>query len=361
MKKNIFIVDDSALMRRVISDIINSDHRFYVMDFATNGLDALHVMQERAKDFDAVLLDINMPKMNGIEFLEELKKHGIHATVIIVSTVAKKDAFETIRALELGAFDFVTKPETYIEASTNSFSERLLECLAQAVKAQTVDSKESHGVAKIVSKDNDVPWKKEYTQSKPCATKIVAIACSTGGPKALHSIIPYLPANLDASVVIVQHMPSGFTKSLADRLNEISQIEVKEAADGDILQKGRVYIAPGGRQLRVSHNSYGQNCLLVTNEPARHGLQPCADIMYESLVKTNFDQIICVVLTGMGGDGTVGILQLYKEKKIYVIAQNEETCVVYGMPKVVHQAGVVDEVIALENISDAIIKNVGVR
>jgi two-component system chemotaxis response regulator CheB len=361
MKKNIFIIDDSALMRRVLSDIINSDNRFHTMDFAANGLEALDVMLKKAKDFDAILLDINMPKMNGIEFLVQLKKCGIKGNIIIVSTIAKKDVLETIRALELGAFDFITKPETYMEASKNVFSQRLLECLAHAVKSGPLELGDSKEICRTTGIENSVPWKREQVQLKQYKSKLVAIACSTGGPKALHSVIPRLPTNLDAPVLIVQHMPAGFTKSLADRLNEISEIEVSEACNGDILQKGRVYIAKGGRQLRVNQNDREQFYLSVTTEPAKHGLQPCADIMYESLLKTKFDQITCVVLTGMGGDGTAGILQLNKEKNVYVIAQNEETCVVYGMPKVIKDAGIVDEVVALEDISDAIIKNVGVR
>jgi two-component system chemotaxis response regulator CheB len=156
-------------------------------------------------------------------------------------------------------------------------------------------------------------------------------------------------------------MPGGFTKSLADRLNELSPITVKEAEDGDILSKGTVYIAKGGYQMRVKKNADGQHCIAISMEPARHGLLPCADIMYESLVDTNFDQITCVVLTGMGGDGTAGIAKLCKNQNIHVIAQNEETSIVYGMPKVVKDAGLVDEVVALNEVSDAITKNVGVH
>jgi two-component system chemotaxis response regulator CheB len=360
MIKNIFIIDDSALMRRVLSDIINSDKRFHAAEFASNGLEALYIMQHRANEFDAILLDINMPKMNGIEFLAELQRQKIKATVIIVSTVAKKEAKETIKALELGAFDFVTKPESFEEVNSNQFSNRILDCLAQATKIEP-------GNVKITGLETNgsVSSKEKVRRKKPRASnqnysKLVAIACSTGGPKALHTVIPALPANLDAPVLIVQHMPIGFTKSLADRLNELSPIAVKEAEHGDILQKGTVYIAKGGHQMRVLKNEDGEYYLSVTKEPARRGLLPCADIMYESIADLEFDQITCVVLTGMGGDGTAGISKLYKSKNIYVIAQNEETSVVYGMPKVVKEAGLVDEVLPLGDISDAIIKNVGV-
>jgi len=331
-------------------------------------LDGLCILQSRGKEFDAVLLDINMPRMNGLELLAELKAQNIKATVIIVSTLAKNDAKETIRALELGAFDFVTKPESFIEVKNNLFSDRLIEALEAATKEE----------AKAIAKPEIIPeehtdnrkaqepikessHKKQKKMIQQGEGKLVALACSTGGPKALHTVIPNLPGNLDAGVLIVQHMPEGFTKSLADRLNELSEIEVREAEDGDILKKGTVYIAKGGHQMRLFKKEDGLYHLSVTKEPARHGLLPCADIMYESLVNTDFDQITCVVLTGMGGDGTAGITQLKPKKNIFVIAQNEETSIVYGMPKVIKDAGLVNEVAALNEVSSAIIKNVGVR
>lgn len=361
MKKNILIIDDSALMRRVISDIINSDERYQVIETATNGLDGLNILLNRAKDFDAVLLDINMPKMNGIEMLEELKAHHIKVTIILVSTIAKKEAKETIRALELGAFDFVKKPESYIEVKNNLFSDEILESLTVATKAEQIKTKVTIQPNTQQEKPiSEALQKKVPAQLNKNANKLVALACSTGGPKALHNVIPKLPKNLDASILVVQHMPTGFTKSLADRLNELSELTVKEAEDGDILEKGTVYIAKGGYQMRLIEKSDGRQCLSVSAEPARHGLLPCADIMYESLENINLDQITCVILTGMGGDGTAGISKIYKKQNLYVIAQNEETCIVYGMPKVVKDAGLVDEVVALDAVSDAITKNVGV-
>lgn len=358
MAKNILIIDDSALMRRVLSDIINLDSRFQVLEVAINGLEALNIMQQRGSEFDAILLDLNMPKMNGIEFLEKLKENHIKATVIVVSTIAKKDAKETIQALELGAFDFITKPESFLEVKNNIFSARIIECLLAATQIDQSFLKTTEMAT--ISKTEHIKNRPKPKPSQRC-NKLVAIACSTGGPKALHEVIPKLPENLDSSVLIVQHMPGGFTKSLADRLNELSKVRVREAEDGEILEKGTVYIAKGGCQMRLRTTDRDEYQLSVTEEPARHGLLPCADIMYESLVTSKFDQITCVVLTGMGSDGTAGIMQLYDKKNIYVIAQNEETSVVYGMPKIVKETGLVDEVVPLSEISDAIIKNVGVR
>ena len=362
MKKKVLIIDDSALMRRVLSDIINSDDRFQVIETAVDGLEGLELLRSRAKEFDAVILDINMPRMNGIELLARLKEQNIKATVIVVSTIAIKDAAETIRALELGAFDFVKKPDSYLDVKSNLFSDSILDCLAVAAKAEPkpgkdilqLNAQQVQPVSKVINKN--IPVKVNQN-----ANKLVAIACSTGGPKALHVVIPKLPKNLDAGILIVQHMPGGFTKSLADRLNELSELTVKEAEDGDIITKGTVYIAKGGYQMRIRKQENGRQSISISAEPARHGLLPCADIMYESLEDIEIDQITCVVLTGMGGDGTAGITRLNKKQNIYVIAQDEETSIVYGMPKVIKDAGLVDEVAALNDVSDAITKNVGVR
>lgn len=362
MKKNILLIDDSALMRRVLTDIINADDRFQVIELAVNGFDGLNILIDRGKNFDAVLLDINMPKMNGLEMLEEMKKQKVKARVIIVSTIATKDAKETIRALELGAYDFVTKPESYLDIKNNKFADRILDCLAEATSSELRKTEPTtlKRIETVKSSDRDIR-RSEAVKAVQNTGKLVAIACSTGGPKALHTVIPKLPKELDASVLVVQHMPGGFTKSLADRLNELSEVSVKEAEDGEQLVKGTVYIAKGGTQMRVKKRADGRYIISIMEEPARNGLLPCADIMYESLLDTDYDQITCVVLTGMGADGTAGITQLYKNKNIYVIAQNEETSIVYGMPKVVKDAGLVDEITALDDISDAIIKNVGVQ
>lgn len=357
-RKKILIIDDSALMRRVISDIIESDGRFHVIGAAINGLDGLSMLQEHVNRVDAVLLDINMPRMNGIDFLSEIKRQNIKISVIVVSSEAKSDAKETIHALDLGAYDFVTKPESIEELKSRSFAERVLECLAMATNLEpeetAITPDEEAGIREVVAR-------KPTRLPKKGTGKLVAIACSTGGPKALHTILPSLPENLDAAVLIVQHMPEGFTKSLADRLNLISKIRVKEAEHGELVKNGTVYIAKGGHQLRVARDDLGIHRLHLSKEAPRHGLLPCADIMYESLEKTDYSMITCVVLTGMGSDGTQGIIDLSRKKSIYVIAQDKETSIVYGMPKMVKDTGLVDEVAALGKVSDAIIKNVGVQ
>lgn len=356
MKKKILIIDDSALMRRVISDIINSDDRFTVSDLAANGLEGFEFLVNNVGQYDAVILDINMPKMNGLELLEQLNKSHIKATVIVVSTVAKKDAKETIRALELGAFDFVTKPESFLETKSDIFKNKILQCLAVATNQfANLPSQEPKEEKPLTIRP------KSTVSTKRGSSKLIALACSTGGPKALQNVVPYIPAEIDAGMLIVQHMPEGFTKTLAARLNELSKVTVKEAEHGDIIQKGVVYLAKGGCQMRVVKQPTGEHKLTVTVEPARNGLRPCADIMYESLVDSGYDEITCVVLTGMGGDGTKGIKQLDEKKNIYVIAQDEASCTVYGMPKVIADSGLVNEVVTLNDVPKSITRNVGVQ
>lgn len=395
MAKKILVIDDSALMRRVISDIINEGNDYEVAAIAKDGLEGFDMIVSNPNLYSAIILDINMPKMNGLELLQKLQKNHIEQSVIVVSTVAKEGAKETIQALEYGAFDFVTKPENYFETKGNDFKRRIHDMLNIATSSRasvertkpavsritqsgsklsssltsrlSSDKKASNDAISALRKRNEVydtlPPKvnpAKFTNIKSGTRKIVALACSTGGPKSLQQVIPMLPKNLDAGVVLVQHMPAGFTASLAARLNEISDINVKEGADGDVIQKGWVYIAPGGKHIKVVKKA-AEYVIKLNDEPPIDGLRPCANVMYKSLVQCNYDEITCVVLTGMGADGTEGIKALSAgKKKIHVIAQDEESCVVYGMPKAIAQTGLVDEVVPLNKIAETITKNVGV-
>ncbi|MBQ3600324.1 MAG: chemotaxis-specific protein-glutamate methyltransferase CheB [Lachnospiraceae bacterium] len=362
MQKNVLIIDDSALMRRRLSGIIDSDKRFKVVDIARNGEVAMSLISKNPQKYDIIILDFFMPDKNGDEILREINKLHIDAYVILISGVIKKDAMEVIEALENGAFDFVTKPTDIAMAKDADFSERIIQCIELAASAQDEERvrKASRKIAQketpiFINKKRDVKQKGSVR-----GDKLVALACSTGGPKALHQVIPKLSKALDAPMIIVQHMPKGFTNSLAVRLNEVSEINVKEAENGDVLEKGMVYIAKGGAQLRVAEFQ-GKYVLKLTDEPARNGLRPCADIMYESLCESEFKEIICVVLTGMGADGTEGIKKLSKNNNIYSIAQDAESCTVYGMPKAFFESGLVDEVRPIQDIARAIEKRVGVR
>ena len=349
MKKNIMVVDDSALMRRVMCDIINSDQSFHVVEVSRDGEEALNKI--KTMSFDAIVLDINMPRMNGLQLLEQLKKEKIDVVVVMASTLTKEGSKETIRALELGAVDFVTKPDTIIEAKGEDFATKLLMVLRGVLL----------GAGYNPVKKPAEPMKHESKVKSIGNSRLVALACSTGGPKALQSVIPYLPKNLNAPVVLVQHMPKGFTRSMAERLNELSDIFVKEAEDGDILEAGKVFVAPGGYHMEIETRRDGVSLVRLNSKPAIGGLRPCANVMYDSIKATNYDHITCVVLTGMGMDGTEGIVALDKVKNIYTIAQDEQSSVVYGMPRAVADAGVTDEIVPLKEIAKSIIKNVGVR
>ena len=397
MAKKILVIDDSALMRRVISDIINEGNDYEVAAIAKDGVEGFDLIVSNPNLYSAVILDINMPKMNGLELLKELQKNRIEQTVIVVSTVAKQGAKETIQALEYGAFDFVTKPENYLETKGVAFKEAIHKMLdiatssrasierTRVVRSRTTplsatsrttttsrlgqnssnaDRASAINALRQRSMERNVAPAKIEASSlrnvKKNKKKIVALACSTGGPKSLQQVIPVLPKSLDCGVVVVQHMPAGFTASLAQRLDEMSQVKVKEAAQGDIIKKGVVYIAPGGFHLKIV-KAGTEYKIDLNKEPAIEGLRPCANIMYESLENSDFDEITCVVLTGMGADGTKGIKGLVdKKKKIYVIAQDEDSCVVYGMPKAIAKTGLVNEVVPLNRIANSITKNVRV-
>ncbi len=400
MKKKILIVDDSALMRRVFCDIINSDDRFEVAGTATDGAEGFKYICQ--KTYDAVVLDVYMPKMTGLQLLEEMQKSRVSARVMMASTTTGEGARETLDALSLGAIDFIKKPENVADARLDSFSKRFLDLLyvvasapmprfGGAVAASKAGGDRPHTFTKrfdvnIHTTADKLAGARAATTAAAAATsaavartpspaapevklrsvehkghkRIVAIASSTGGPRALQDVIPYLPGNLPVPVLLVQHMPQGFTASLADRLNEISKIAVSEARDGDMLAPGHVYIAPGGKHMQVEKRG-SNHFIKYTDEPTREGVKPCANYMYESLINCDFDEIICVVLTGMGADGTAGIKNLDLKKHTYIIAQDQDTCTVYGMPKAIAQTGLVSEVVPLGKIAEQITKNVGVR
>lgn len=357
MAKKILYVDDSALMRTVFSDIINGDPRFHVEDTAKDGLEALDLLKK--KTYDAVVLDINMPKMDGITLLKEIQKNRIRAKVMMASTDTKDGAKVTMDCLELGALDFVHKPDRASDCRGEEFAKTLLSTLAAVVASRPPVSTKAFSLDEMRTSRKVVDLVSKHTE-RVAGNRIVAIASSTGGPKALQSVIPKLPGGLKAPVVLVQHMPQGFTASLAERLDSLSEVHVKEAAEGDVLQAGTVYIAMGGKHMHI-RTSGGRHTIHYEDGPTREGVKPCANFMYESLIDSDYDVVVCVVMTGMGADGTEGIQNLHSKRRIHVIGQNQETCTVYGMPKAIAQSGLVNQVVPLDDIAQEIIMNVGVR
>lgn len=352
--KKILIIDDSALMRRVMSDIINSDSEMCVTDTAENGIAAIRLL-ERGKDYQLILLDINMPQMDGIGFLNYLNEKRIHIPVLLVSSIASRSTEETIRALELGAYDFVKKPECGF-TTKEDFVEQILSKAKCAFKIYPEERNEvlnGREVPKILPKTPKLHIKNMET---PC--ELAVIASSTGGPQALQSILPKFPSNLKCPVVIVQHMPAGFTASLAKRLNEMSSCPVKETEDGMKVEAGSVYVAKGGFQLRIEKNAKGEMVFSEKKEPTCNGLRPCADVLLKSLIEMPYQRILCTILTGMGNDATHGLEQLKEKKEIYTIGQSERTCVVYGMPCAMEKAGLSDVMLDLEQIAEEMLKRI---
>ncbi|MCR5210515.1 MAG: chemotaxis-specific protein-glutamate methyltransferase CheB [Lachnospiraceae bacterium] len=356
MPKKILIIDDSALMRRMLCDIINADSRFCAEATARDGLDALEILKTRS--FDGIITDINMPRMNGLDFLRELEKQKREERVMVLSSDTAEGAKVTMDALELGAIDFIQKPQGSFISNNKEFQREFFEILEAVLFSNKAAASASRIRSSAAVKPQTAGTVSDSREGK--GRKIVAIASSTGGPKALQAVIPKLPENLDAPVLIVQHMPKGFTKTLADRLNAMSRVKVTEAEEGETLEKGHVYIARAGAHMKCEEYM-GKPMILYSDEPNREGVKPCANYMYESLIDSSFYSVVCVVLTGMGHDGTEGIKNLAAKKKTFIIAEDAKDCVVNGMPGSIVATGMVNQISDLDHIAEDIVKNVGVR
>ena len=356
--KKILLVDDSALMRRVLCDIITSDGRFTVADEAVNGLEALELLKHNK--YDVVVLDVNMPKMDGIQLLKELRKQKIRVRIIMASTVTMDGAQVTLDALELGAMDFIHKPDWSYQCRDTVFKERFLELLYAVSNSHLPDDKQDDNRRKAQESVQSIEKILHKESARITGKRIVAIACSTGGPKALQSVLPAIPGEMKAPVVLVQHMPAGFTYSFAERMNTLCSATVKEAEEGETLKEGYIYIAKGGFHMNLVKNGR-DTAIHYTEEPYREGVRPSANYMFESLGNCDYDEVVCVVLTGMGADGTEGIRHLKEKKKTYVITQDAESCVVNGMPGSVVKAGMSDQSVLLPLIAQEIILHVGVK
>ena len=340
MKKNILVADDSALMRRVICDIINSDEKFQVTDVCRDGLEAYEKLTKQS--YDAVLLDVYMPRMSGLQLLERLRDEHIKATVVMVSTLTTKDAAVTMQAMELGAVDFVTKPQNIIEAKGKDFRNALIDMLEAVLHTEMIRKKVAPAASVRAAGMVHQPLSRK-------GQRLVALACSTGGPKALHSVIPFLDPKMDAPMIVVQHMPPGFTQMYAQRLNQECEIDAKEAVTGDIVRRGQILLAPGDRHMRLVkvNGTYQVECRVG---PKVSGHCPSVDVLFESVAKTAGKDAIGVLMTGMGRDGAQGLYRMRKAGAV-TIGQDEKSCVVYGMPKVAYDMGAVTYQVPLEQIA----------
>lgn len=350
MKKKVLVVDDSAFMRKVITDMINSSPILTVVGSAKDGEEALVKIKELAPDL--VTMDIEMPKMDGLTALKKIMTE-MPMPVVMLSSLTKQGAQETLKALDYGAMDFITKPSSLIKVSAPEVKEELISKLVAASKAKM--SVAQHMVShmpKTSASASYTPYQK--IEGNTSFKKLIAIGTSTGGPRALQDVIPFIPKTIDAGIVIVQHMPPGFTKSLADRLNGMSQIGVKEAEDGDVIRAGWAYLAPGDSHLKVYKQS-GKYVIKLDSGERVTGHRPSVDAMMYSIADLNERNVIGVIMTGMGSDGADG-MKVVKQKSGYIIAQDEDSCVVFGMPKSTIKLGVVDKVVSLSNIANEIVK-----
>lgn len=290
-----------------------------------------------------------MPGMDGIDCLKELSKLG-RIPIIMLSSITQDGAESTIQALAEGAIDFITKPSNIFDMNGQEKRKEIVEKVKIASNA-------------IPSLRHNVKLNKNHRRYREGLTlsNLVLIGTSTGGPRALQEVIPLLPEDVNASFLVVQHMPAGFTKSLADRLDGMSKVRVKEAVDDEPIKTGYVYIAPGDYHLTAHKTNKETLKIKLTKDPPVVSHRPSVDVMIESVSNTRFSNIVAVIMTGMGGDGSEGVKMLKKINNAKIIAQDENSCVVFGMPKAAIQTGVVDIVTPLREISNEIMKIVGVH
>ena len=348
-RHTVLVVDDSAFMRKVVTEIIDASEEFRVVGTARNGHDALR--QIHALEPEIVTLDIEMPELDGLQTLGYIMSETPRPVVMLSAAASGGKDDPTIRALELGALDFVRKPSGPISLDINIVAETLLGALRAALHVNL------SGVDMLARPR--LAGARAASHTGRHATRAVAIAASTGGPRALAEVVPGLPADLDAAVLIVQHMPKGFTRSLAQRLHSLSPLMVVEAQHGEAVETNKVYVAPGGFHMRVAHE--GNGIVITLDEtPAIHGVRPAADPLFRSVAKTFGSDSVGAVLTGMGRDGAQG-LRAIRDAGGKSVVQDQATSVIYGMPQVALSVAGADRVLPLGGIAAGIAELLGHR
>lgn len=340
-KIRVLIVDDSALVRKLLHDVIAGDPEMEVVGAASNGVEAIRAVAEFEPD--VVTMDINMPEMDGITALEYImRKHPL--PVVMLSALAQKGAAATLKALELGAVDFITKPSHYPSAVKEVREEVVLKVKTAAQARAYIMRKHER---KRARKGTTAPT------AVSAGEKLVVIGASAGGPKALAEIMPRFPADTPAAIIIVQHMPSVFTRSFAARLDNISALPVKEAEENEEIRQGFVLVAPGDRDLAVVSGGGGSGRVELMDSQHRVGASPHIDTTMATAAEIYGGKVVGVIMTGMGSDGARGMEKI-KTNKGHTVAQDEETCLVFGMPKVAIEKGCVDWVVPLDMIPEKV-------
>ena len=358
----VLIVDDTIVYRKIVSDVLSDLPDVEVVGSAHNGKAAITKMTSLKPDI--LTLDIEMPEMNGLEVLQYIKDKRLDVGAVMLSTLTHEGGEMTMKALELGAFDFILKPQ---EGNMVDNTEALKKTIVPILKAFTRQNEIKHLLkGKIGSKESDKE-NKRFSESDQAVqrmhaltgrlrqrSEIVAIGISTGGPKALAQMMPSLPSNLGVPILIVQHMPPIFTMSLAKSLDNKCSFDVREAKDGEPVVSNVAFIAPGGKQMKVMAGGDGKGRVIrITDDPSENNCKPSVDYLFRSIAYHYVGRATGVIMTGMGSDGFLG-LELMKKNGSTIIAQNSETSVVYGMPKGPIDAGIVDIIAPLDKIASEI-------
>lgn len=338
-KIRVLIVDDSAFMRKVIGDILARDERIEVIGTARNGRDALKKINVHHPD--VVTLDVEMPVMDGLMTLEQIMlNHPL--PVLMISSSTTEGAKKTLQAISMGAVDFISKPSGPISLDIHRLQDEIISKVITAAQAN------------IKKADKHIHLKYDKLVVQKFEKTVIAIGTSTGGPRALQKILTYLPKDIKAAILIVQHMPSGFTRSLAERLNSIANIHVKEAKHGETIEQGKAYIAPGNYHMEVEQIGNRQVIHLSKEKPVNNH-RPSVDVLFKSVARLQRTNKISIILTGMGRDGAEGIKTIKQlAPHSLVIAEAKQSAVVYGMPKAAVETNCVDKVIPLEHIGKSI-------
>jgi two-component system chemotaxis response regulator CheB len=331
-------------MRKMISQLIEEDTRFEVVDTARNGQEA--VAKTKRLTPDCITMDVEMPVMNGLAALRSIMAE-CPTPIIMLSSLTVEGARETIEALELGAIDFIAKPSGTISLDLYKVNNRLHELLIAAVHARSVMLKRP-GIRRAAPTAYAAPVTSRFRH-------LIAIGASTGGPRALLTLLSQFPSGFSAPILIVQHMPPKFTKSLAQRLHEACAIRVVEAEDGLLVTSGTAYIAPGGWHMTLTRAESGKYLIRLSKTDLRNGHRPSVDLLFESLASFEFLERHAVLLTGMGSDGAGGMLALKKSGARTTIAEAEESCVIFGMPRSAIELGGATHILPLSSIGDQLI------
>jgi two-component system, chemotaxis family, protein-glutamate methylesterase/glutaminase len=337
----VLVVDDSALMRQILADILRQDPELLVVGTAPDPYVAWEKIQSLQPD--VLTLDVEMPRMDGLTFLEKLMQ-GRPMPVVMVSSLTEKGCQTTMRALELGAIDFVSKPKVDVTSGTVDLGPEIIEKVKVAARAKLRMRRSPARPASPAPVKNGPLLQTTH--------KVVCIGASTGGTEALYDVLTALPAD-SPGIVIVQHMPGGFTRSFAQRLDNACQIRVKEAQDGDRILQGHALLAPGGLHMAVRRTGASYTVRVAAGQPVNRHC-PSVDILFQSAARHVGSNAVAIILTGMGNDGAKGMLTM-REAGARTIAQNEATCVVFGMPKEAINMGGAEQVLPLEKIPEQIL------